>query len=300
MKDVLLKYFSILSTREWATIFWLLILLICILKNTKTRKSFFEVIKILFGKVLIKIWIIISLYVLLITLIFYKTPIWSNYYIKDIIIWFITSGAIYCFNAASSESNEQYIGKVLKENLKLTIIIEFFYSTFTFSLWTELLLIPSITFLILLDTYAETKKEYTVVHKLMQVLLFIIGIWLFYETFKLCLSEYKKLDILNTFISFMIPIVYMILIIPLEYMIELYSKYEILFIRMSFKKNNDKKIARNQKFLIIRECNLSIQNVILFQKNYCSRMYAKMPESEFMAIINEFKKAKKNQKNNSY
>ena len=292
MIEDFLVYFNILSTRELATIIWILILLIYILKNKRTKKLFLNVIKILFGKNLIKIWILISLYVFIITLIFSKTSIWNNYYIKDIIIWFITAGVIFCFNAASKESDERYIWKVLKDNLKFTIVIEFFYSTFTFSLWVELLIIPIITFLTIVETYAEAKEEYKSVYKFMQRLLAIISIWFFYETFKLGLREYKKLNILNIIVSFMIPIVYLMLIIPLEYLIELYSKYEVLFIRISFKNSNDKKVAKKRKFLIIKECGLSVRNVLLFQKNYCNRMYVKMTDNEFIEIINEFKEEK--------
>ena len=292
MIEDFLVYFNILSTRELATIIWILILLIYILKNKRTKKLFLNVIKILFGKNLIKIWILISLYVFIITLIFSKTSIWNNYYIKDIIIWFITAGVIFCFNAASKESDERYIWKVLKDNLKFTIVIEFFYSTFTFSLWVELLIIPIITFLTIVETYAEAKEEYKIVYKFMQRLFAIISIWFFYETFKLGLREYKKLNILNIIVSFMIPIVYLMLIIPLEYLIELYSKYEVLFIRISFKNSNDKKVARKRKFLIIKECGLSVRNVLLFQKNYCNRMYVKMTDNEFIEIINEFKEEK--------
>lgn len=35
------------------------------------------------------------------------------------------SGLIYCMNAVSSEADERYIQKVLKDNLKLTMILEF-------------------------------------------------------------------------------------------------------------------------------------------------------------------------------
>lgn len=288
----LIECFSILSTREWATIIWLLILLAYILKNKKTKNAFLDVIKILFGKKLINIWLITSLYVFLVTFLFSKTSIWNNYYIKDIIIWFISSGIIFCLNSTSKEADEQYIWKVLKDNLKFTIVIEYIYSTFTFSIWVELLIIPIITILAMVDTYTESKEEYKIVHKFMQGVFAIISIWFFYETFKIGLREYKELNILNTFVSFMIPIVYLILIIPLEYLIELYSKYEVLFIRMFFKNSDDKKTTRKRKFLMIKECGLSVHNVLLFQKNYCSRMYIKMTNDEFIAIINEFKEEK--------
>lgn len=293
MMNDLLKYFSILSTREWATIIWILIVLICILRNKKTRKSFLDVIKILFGKVLIKVWLITALYVFIISFVFSKTAIWDPIYIKDIVIWYLTAGIIFCFNAVSRESDERFILNVLKDNLKFTIIIEFIYSTFTFGLLVELLIIPIITILTIIDAITEHKKEYHTVHEFIQYIFVIIGIWLFYETFKIGLREYKELNILNTFVIFMIPIIYLILIMPLEYAIELYSKYETLFFRISFKNSNDKKVIRKRKLLIIKECGLSIRNVLLFQKEYCSKMYTKMSDDNFALLINEFKNEKK-------
>ena len=293
MMNDLLKYFSILSTREWATIIWILIILICILRNKKTRKSFLDVIKILFGKGLIKVWLITALYVFIISFIFSKTAIWDPIYIKDIVIWYLTAGIIFCFNAVSRESDERFILNVLKDNLKFTIIIEFIYSTFTFGLLVELLIIPIITILTIIDAITEHKKEYHTVHEFIQYIFVIIGIWLFYETFKIGLREYKELNILNTFVSFMIPIIYLILITPLEYAIELYSKYETLFFRISFKNSNDKKVIRKRKLLIIKECGLSIRNVLLFQKEYCSKMYTKMSDDNFALLINEFTNEKK-------
>jgi hypothetical protein len=176
--------------------------------------------------------------------------------------------------------------------LKLTIVIEYFYSTFTFNIWLELLLIPTITFLAMVDAYADVREEYKIVHKFIQIVLAIISLWFFCETFKLGLKEYKELNILNTFVSFMIPIVYLLLILPLQYLIELYSKYEILFIRIFFKNNKDKKISRKRKFVIIKECGLSVHNILLFQKKYCSKMYVKMSDNEFTSLIDKFRKEK--------
>ena len=79
-------------------------------------------------------------------------------------------------------------------------------------------------------------------------------------------SEIQKLSLiiaLNTFISFMIPIVYLILIIPLEYILELYSKYEVLFVRMSFKEAKDKKILL-QTFYYTFCTNISFERASLY------------------------------------
>jgi len=265
---------EILTTRELATVIWAFILFVYAMVHRQIREAFWNVVKIFFGKKLRILWGIIFLYVLGITLIFYQLPFWDNAFIKDIIVWFVFSGLIYCMNAVSKEADEEYIRKVLKDNLKLTIVLEFVIST---------------TIIVIMNVIAEREEEYEKVHKLLDMVLAVAGFWILYETIKIGIHEYKELDALNTFISFMIPIVYLILIIPLEYILELYSKYEVLFVRMSFKEAKDKKIQRRHRWLVIKVCKLSVHKVMLFQKKYWCKMYSRMSVAEFENLIKEFR-----------
>lgn len=282
---------SILSTREWATLIWGCIFMLYVLCHREIRKSLWNVIVIFFDKKLRILWEIILLYVLTITMVFCYLPIWENIYIKDIIIWFLFSGLIYCMNAVSSEADETYIKKILKDNLKFTMILEFFMSTFTFNIWIELAIIPVITIITVMNVIAERKEEYKSVHKLLDSILAIAGFWIFYETIKIGINEYKQLNIINTLVSFMIPIVYLILIIPLEYILELYSKYEVLFLRMTFKEEKDKRIRLHHRTAIFRECNFSVRKILLFQREYMIQMYALMKEDEFNQLMKKFRSA---------
>lgn len=282
---------SILSTREWATLIWGCIFMLYVLCHREIRKSLWNVIVIFFDKKLRILWEIILLYVLTITMVFCYLPIWENIYIKDIIIWFLFSGLIYCMNAVSSEADETYIKKILKDNLKFTMILEFFMSTFTFNIWIELAIIPVITIITVMNVIAEKKEEYKSVHKLLDSILAIAGFWIFYETIKIGINEYKQLNIINTLVSFMIPIVYLILIIQLEYILELYSKYEVLFLRMTFKEEKDKRIRLHHRTAIFRECNFSVRKILLFQREYMIQMYALMKEDEFNQLMQKFRSA---------
>ena len=282
---------SILSTREWATLIWGCIFMLYVLCHREIRKSLWNVIVIFSDKKLRILWEIILLYVLTITMVFCYLPIWENIYIKDIIIWFLFSGLIYCMNAVSSEADETYIKKILKDNLKFTMILEFFMSTFTFNIWIELAIIPVITIITVMNVIAEKKEEYKSVHKLLDSILAIAGFWIFYETIKIRINEYRQLNIINTLVSFIIPIVYLILIIPLEYALELYSKYELLFLRMTFKEEKDKKTKIRHRVAVICSCRISVRRVLLFQREYMGRMYVKMKDNEFEKLIREFRNA---------
>ncbi|MCM1236612.1 MAG: hypothetical protein NC489_41575 [Ruminococcus flavefaciens] len=286
---------NILTTREWATLLWGVLLMLWMLSHKNIRDSLKVVIKTFFNDKLRILWEIIFLYVLIVTIIFSHLPFWKIVYIKDVLIWFVFSGLIFCMNAVSRESDEGYVRKNLKENLKITIFAEFFISTFTFNIWIELAIIPIITIIMMMDVIAERDKKYQAVHKLLKAILAIFGCCILFGTIKVCVEEYSELNISDTFISFMIPIVYLFLIVPLEYTLELYSKYELLFMRMSFKESEDKKIQRSHRWQIVRISKLSVYRVLLFQRKFCCRMYSRMSGNEFLDLLEEFKReCKKN------
>lgn len=280
---------TILSTREWATIIWVVLFFAFVLWNRECRKEIRDVIKLFFDPKLRILWEIILLYVLIITVIFFCSPLWENIYIKDSIIWFLCFGFIICMNSVSNEADEKYIKNVLKDNLKLTIFLEFIMSTFTFNIWIELAIIPIITIITVMNVMTERKEEYRTVHKLSDFVLAAAGFWILYETIKIGVNEYKELNALNTLVSFMIPIVYLILIIPLEYALELYSKYELLFVRMAFKEEKNKKVKRRRRISIIRACKLSVHRVLLFQREYYGKMYVTMKDEEFEQLMKDFR-----------
>ena len=287
---------SILSTREWATLIWGCIFLLYVLYHKEIRKSFWNIVVRFFDKKLRILWEIIFLYVLMITVVFSHLPIWENIYIKDIVIWFVFSGLIYCMNAVSSEADETYIKKNLKDNFKFTMILEFFISIFTFNICIELVLIPTIFIITIINVVAERKEEYRHIHKLLDYVLAIAAFWIFIETIKIGINQYKQLNVINTLISFMIPIVYLIMIIPLEYFLELYAKYEVLFVRMTFKEEKDKSVRLHHRIATFRACGLSVYRVLLFQREYMKKMYIKMKKDEFNQMMQEFRIACKRMK----
>lgn len=282
---------DIFSTRELATAFWVGAILIAvgmaIVTNKKIRQGFIGVLKCFFNRKLRKLWEIYFLYIGIITLMFSRFPIWKNIYLKDIILWTLFSGLTICMNAVAGEADEKYISKVLKDNIRFTVVTEFLLSTFTFSLWVELIIIPITTVIVLFDTVAEHKSDAIAVHKLLQDVMAFAGLCVILQTVRVGILEYRELNVINTLVSFFIPIVYLLLVTPLEYAFELYSKYEMLFIQMHFKEPSDKMVRRKRHLKVIKVCGLSVKRIMLFQKQCIPRMYVSMSDSEFEALISQ-------------
>ena len=280
---------DIFSTRELATAFWTGIILVAvgmaIVTNKKARKSFIEVLKCFFGRKIRMLWEIYFLYIGIITFLFSRLPIWESIYLKDIIIWTLFSGLTICINAVAGEADEKYILKVLKDNIRFTMVTELLLSTFTFSFWVELIIIPITTVIVLFDTVAEHKSDAIAVHKLLQDVIAFAGLCVILQTVRVGILEYRELNVINTLVSFFIPIVYLLLVTPLEYAFELYSKYEMLFIQMHFKEPSDKMVQRKRRLKVIKVCGLSVKRIMLFQKQCIPRMYISMPDVEFDLLI---------------
>ena len=280
---------DIFSTRELATAFWVGAILIAvgmaIVTNKKIRQGFIGVLKCFFNRKLRKLWEIYFLYIGIITLMFSRSPIWKNIYLKDIILWTLFSGLTICMNAVAGEADEKYISKVLKDNIRFTVVTEFLLSTFTFSFWVELIIIPITTVIVLFDTVAEHKSDAIAVHKLLQDVIAFAGLCVILQTVRVGILEYRELNVINTLVSFFIPIVYLLLVTPLEYAFELYSKYEMLFIQMHFKEPSDKMVRRKRHLKVIKVCGLSVKRIMLFQKQCIPRMYISMPDVEFDLLI---------------
>ena len=280
---------DIFSTRELATAFWVGAILIAvgmaIVTNKKIRQGFIGVLKCFFNRKLRKLWEIYFLYIGIITLMFSRFPIWKNIYLKDIILWTLFSGLTICMNAVAGEADEKYISKVLKDNIRFTVVTEFLLSTFTFSFWVELIIIPITTVIVLFDTVAEHKSDAIAVHKLLQDVMAFAGLCVILQTVRVGILEYRELNVINTLVSFFIPIVYLLLVTPLEYAFELYSKYEMLFIQMHFKEPSDKMVRRKRHLKVIKVCGLSVKRIMLFQKQCIPRMYISMTDVEFDLLI---------------
>lgn len=280
---------DIFSTRELATAFWTGIILVAvgmaIVTNKKARKSFIEVLKCFFGRKIRTLWEIYLLYIGIITFLFSRLPIWECIYLKDIIIWTFFSGLTICINAVAGEADEKYILKVLKDNIRFTMVTELLLSTFTFSFWVELIIIPITTVIVLFDTVAEHKSDAIAVHKLLQDVIAFAGLCVILQTVRVGILEYRELNVINTLVSFFIPIVYLLLVTPLEYAFELYSKYEMLFIQMHFKEPSDKMVQRKRHLKVIKVCGFSVKRIMLFQKQCIPRMYISMPDVEFDLLI---------------
>lgn len=279
---------QIFSTREIATVIWVTLTLIYVMRRRDFRASLFKFIKAIFAKKLLLIWIIYIAYVSFITYLFSSLSVWKNIYLKDILIWTFISGIINYANAILKDADEKYIRNMIKNNLGLIMILEFIVSTFTFNIFVELMIIPIVTVLIVGIYMTENNKNQQYENKFYNFTLTTIVFSNILAAVIKGIREYKNLNKIDIIVSLITPIAYMLLSIPLVYILELYSKYEIIFIRINLGNNLSKKNYRKRKLRVFKACGLSIKKTMIFQKEILPKMYMNLTDNEFKKLLIEF------------
>lgn len=283
-----MKMLDLFSNRELALGLYALIFIVWLLCSRKIRPSTISIIKSACHRQLIIPFFFMLCYAGAAIYGLSCLSFWKWQYLKDIVMWVLFAGVPICFNAVNTKE-ERYFRNIVIDNLKFTALVEFLFGTFTFSFIGELIVQPVILLLFLLQAVAEKEKECRAFKQFLDAVIAISGILLIYFTIKEAIISYIYLNVLDLLVSFLIPIVFSALYLPIAYLFAVYAKYQVLFVRMAFKSPKSKKLKRKHRWKILVACGLSYKEICRFEKEYVKRLYVSLPESEFTKLIQEFK-----------
>ena len=281
------------TTREIASGLWLFIffiyLIIRLIKDKNIRKSFVNLVKIIFSRFILVRFAFIVIYSCIIIHIITKMSIWKWIYLKDVILWILLVGVPICYNAMSCKAEDHYFKKMLLNNFGFIVIYQFFINTFTYPLWIEILIQPVMLSLMVLQIISDKDDKTKILSKILDYIFLVFAIFNFSTTLNIAIDTFIQYDSLDILISFMVPIIFSILFIPVAYLFGLYSKYEQLFVRMKFY-HSDKWCTRFfSKCKTIFICKLSISNVINFDKYCIDHFRFNEDYPQFKNIIKDYK-----------
>jgi hypothetical protein len=250
--------FDTFNNREIVLIIYLMIFIAWTLTKKKIRESILSLLKTLISKHILLSIIALILYVVIIAYVLQSLKLWDISMLKDTIYWTFGVGFILLMNSNKAIEEEHYFKKLLRDNFKLVLIIEFILGLYVFGLVTEFILMPFVIIFSLMLAYSETYKEYSQLKSFLQVVLGIVGVgYLIYSGYMIYrdINEFASFD---TFKSFLFPILMIILFMPFAYFYALYVQYESLFIRLKFSLKDNKTLLRYAKRRILISVNFSL------------------------------------------
>lgn len=246
-----------LNYREIATAIWLTIIFLWALSINGVRRSIRDLLKVFFNKKIFIPLIAMLLYIVCMVVVFEKIGFWDESATKDTILWTLGSAFTTYFSLNKVAQDDGYFKNAILDNLKFVLILEFVVNLYSFSLTAELIVIPIVSFIVMLNAFAESKPEYKQVSKLLNFILGVFGLYLIAFTFREIILDFQNLASLKNLRDFFLPIFLSISLLPFVYVMALFVQYETFFIRIDFA-NKNPDVARYAKRKVLAACHVNL------------------------------------------
>ncbi len=184
---------------------------------------------------------------------------------KDTVFWFFTV-AIFTFFTVNKAEDLGFFKEIIVDSIKWIVVIEFLVNFYTFSLSTELILVPIFVFISVVQGYSQTDKKHERVEKLFKSITAIIGLFLLVYVVYETLVEFQKAFTIQNLKSLLHPILMTGFFLPFAYILALFMIYEMLFVRVDFL-TRDKKLGGRLKRQILWTANLNFNRLKRISKN---------------------------------
>jgi hypothetical protein len=266
--DFYTKIDDIFTNRELALGFWLIVVIFYIIWKIDMGplKSLGK--SILNKKILILLISYIIYFLILIFILDY-IGFWESRLWKVALIWSIFAGISVSFRAIMKANNISYFVALIKDNVKIFLLIQFTVNLYSFSLLLEIAIVFIIAFLTILKVFLETSKDFQdenskILKNTTNVILGIIGLFLLLNSLINYFEDLENISYIDKIKDLLLPSMLSMMFIPYIYFFVLYSHYEQLFIRLSFKKTINDNIRRYLYLKILLFCNIDIKKINTF------------------------------------
>jgi hypothetical protein len=220
--------------------------------NQKVRQSTSGLIKAAFSFKLITAVALLIAYVVGVICMLKDIGIWTPSLLKDTIVWFVFSGVALAFSFLSKNLDEGILRKVIIDNIKVIVILEFVVDLYTFSLPTELFLVPFIAFIAGMDAVAKMDEKYSIVSKFTAFIQVAFGLVIISSAIIRAIQDYQSLETVDSIRQVALAPILSISLIPYIYIFVVYSNYEQIFVRLEFRREKENEVIRYAKWRIVK------------------------------------------------
>lgn len=238
--ELMNSFVNSLNTREMAIIILLIAFLIGISFIKGVRKTAKDIIKIFFSIKLILPFAFMVLYIFLILFILYYIGFLNINLTKDIVFWFFIVAIPFFFTANKVKEDKNFFKNKAFEYIKLVTIFGFIINFYTFNIFTEILLQIILFVIILFISFSKTDVKYKSVENFFSIIFLIVVAYLVIFFINSILIDFNGFININTGITYILPAILTILLLPFIYILALYMRYELFYVFSKMQFDNSK------------------------------------------------------------
>jgi len=268
-----------MTSRETATAIWLFFLLIFVLRNKVLREGLGAVLTVIFRGPVRRWSILLCLYVILLCIGLSELGLWNSGDLKATLIWLPTAGLYMVYRTGFEQPEpRQLISRIFREGFKLSVILEFLISNFTFPFLVEFCLVPMAAFLAFIAAPGKVDDPRArLAERFADNALTLVGLGLLlHATIQTALNWHEVWQS-PTALALLLPILLSILTIPFLWALLTYMSYQDAFLRVRMLLK-DSKLPRCFKLRLFCSFGIRYHEVRQWWR-YCVAKRANSPEA---------------------
>lgn len=254
---------NIFNNREIAIGIWVSLAVIISIFTKPVKQFLKSVIPILFCRKFVVFYIVFLFHLCLVIYFLYAIGFWSIALLKDTIFWVLFIELPLFVKTIERAKDNHFFTKLIKDNLAIAAIIEFVINFWTFSLVTEIIIVPITVFIGLLYALAAREQKYLKVKQFFDWIFVIFGLFVIINSGKHLYDNPIAFFSLSTLQAFLLPLLLLLLNLPVVYGLALYNTYEQVFIRIKGKKTENIKM----KWSIIKFSGIYLSKITAIRNN---------------------------------
>lgn len=286
---MLLGFTDFLDAREKAIVILLACFVVWVIWKADVRSSFAQVLRTLASWKLITLFGSAAAYSALVVLGLQEVGVWHSSSFKETLYWFFGTGVILVANSTEAASDPLYLRKLLRQAVKLTILVEFLVAFYVFPLLVELVLIPVVTIVVFLNLVAESDPKLTPARRALNAFITGLGFVVLAIVAIRAISDPDHLFTRANGEELLVAPVMTLALIPLLYAWALICGYEQLFVRVKFFRRKDRPFPGSVRWAILRACHVSFGRLTRFSNSFTGRLHGLQTDADRAEMIADFR-----------
>jgi hypothetical protein len=275
------------NSREIATGIWLALFAVWALSRAEIRVSLLRLIQAACHWKILTCIGLMAAYTGVVVAVLAAVGLWDTSLLKDTVYWFSFSGIVLVMESATSSEKQNVFAQMLWDSLKVSLFVEFLINFYTFPVIIELVLVPLVTVIAVMDVFARTKAEYAQVAKLTGFLIGVIGLAILGFAGFQAIYDAETLRSAATFRAFALTPILSIAFVPFIYAMLVVSAYDEIFTLMRCGTRKPDDVVRYGRGQVVRHCGVRLGRLLAFRREKARRLIGASSLSDIDSILAE-------------
>jgi hypothetical protein len=276
-----------LNNREWATLVWLGVVVVLVFWWKRTRQPVLNLVRSAMTSLLAVLVAGLWVWTAGIVVLGAWAHLWTGDLLKDTAIWAIGPALALIWGLAKAPTDPRFFRRVVLGTVKVSVLVECYMNLQVFGFVQELVLLPVVTSLAVLDQFAGTDQKYRPAKRLFDYILAGIGLAvLAYVTIAL-IGNWHQQNPLHDVRELALPVWLTIGALPYILGVSLFFNYECAF-RGLAQSSKDVDAVRRAKLALLVGLNVRSHRVGAFYEPWITRLAEAHNFPEALNVVRQF------------